>query len=204
MTATMDPTTNQTTHDTSTTGPTPATVRNGIDVAQLQGAIDAITADPAAGQTRWAVSSRWAGGTRSDHMIDGYALGGASIDRRFTLRIDEPVELCGTNQYANPQEYLIAAINACMMVGFAAVAALKGVTLTKLDIHTRGDIDLRGFLGLSATVPPGYPSLDQTITVAGDGTPEQLREIHDIVKRTSPNYFNITQAVATPSRLVVE
>ena len=179
-------------------------VRNGINVRNLQGAIDAIAADAAAAQTRWAVSSRWMGGTRSDHTVDGCGIGGQQIDRQFTLRVDEPTELCGTNQYANPQEYLLASINACMLVGFTAVAALKGVKLTKLEIRTQGDIDLRGFLGLDDNVPAGYDSLEQTVTVAGDGTSEQMREIHEIVKKTSPNYFNITRAVSTPSRLVVE
>ena len=47
------------------------TIRNGIDLAALQGATDAVRANPTAGQTRWAVHSRWLNGTRSDHVIDG-------------------------------------------------------------------------------------------------------------------------------------
>ena len=179
-------------------------VRNGIDVAALESTVEAVRANPAAGQTHWAVHSRWVGGTRSDHMIDGCQIGGQTIDRRFTLRVDEPRELLGTNQYANPQEHLLASINACMLVGYAAAAAHMGVTLTKLEMNITGDIDLRNFLGIDPSVPAGYESLQQTVTVAGDGTPEQFQQIHEIVKKTSPNYFNITQAVATPSRLVVE
>jgi uncharacterized OsmC-like protein len=180
------------------------TTRNGIDLAALQATVDAVRANPSAGQTHWAVHSRWVGGTRSDHAIDGCEIAGRKIDRRFTLRVDEPLELCGTNQFANPQEHLLASINACMLVGYAAAAAHMGITLTKLEIRLSGDIDLRGFLGLDASVPAGYESLQQTVTIAGDGTPEQFQQIHEIVKKTSPNYFNITRAVATPSRLVVE
>ncbi len=180
------------------------TIRNGIDVLALQGAIDAVRANPAAAKTEWAVNSRWAGGTRSDHAVGGCRIGGQDIDRQFTLHVDEPLELCGTNQFANPQEYLLSAMNACMIVGYAAVAALMGVKLTKLEIHTSGDIDLRGFLGTDPTVTPGYESLQQTVTIAGDAPAEQLRQIHEIVKKTSPNYFNITNAIATRSQLVAE
>jgi uncharacterized OsmC-like protein len=180
------------------------TVRNGIDVAALQGAIDTIRSNPAAAQTQWAVNSHWVDGTRSDHVVAGCRIGGQEIDRRFTLRVDEPLELCGTNQFANPQEYLLSAMNACMIVGYSAVAALMGVKLSKLEIRTWGEIDLRGFLGIDEDVKPGYESLQQMVTIAGDGTEEQLRQIHEIVKKTSPNYFNITNAISTQSPLVVE
>ena len=178
--------------------------RNGIDVAALHGAIEAIRANPAAGLTQWAVNSRWAGGTRSDHAVEGCHIGGRKIDRHFTLRIDEPLEMCGTNQYANPYETLMSALNASMIVGYAAVATLLGVKLTKLEIRTNGDIDLRGALGIDPNVSPGIEGLEQTVTIAGDGTAEQFRQIHETVKKISPNYFSITNAVSMKSRLVVE
>lgn len=178
--------------------------RNGIDVAALQGAIEGIRANPAAGLTQWTVNSRWAGGTRSDHAVEGSQIGGRTIDRRFTLRVDEPLEMCGTNQYPNPYETLLSALNASMIVGYAAVATLMGVKLTKLEIRTRGDIDLRGALGIDPSVNPGYEGLQQTVTIAGDATAEQFRQIHETVKKISPNYFSITHAIAMQSRLVVE
>jgi hypothetical protein len=178
--------------------------RNGIDVAALQGAIEAIRANPAAGLTQWGVNSRWAGGTRSDHVVERCHIGGQKIDRRFTLRVDEPLEMRGTNQYANPYETLMSALNASMIVGYAAVATLMGVKLSKLEIRTGGDIDLRGALGIDPKVSPGLESLGQTVTIAGDGTAEQFRQIHETVKKISPNYFSITHAMAMQSRLVVE
>src|SRR5476651_1592554 len=100
------------------------TIRNGIDINALQGTIEAVRHNPEAAVTQWEVNSRWMGGTRSDHAVAGCRIGGEDIDRRFTLRVDEPLELCGTNQFANPQEYLLSAMNACMIVGYSAVAAL--------------------------------------------------------------------------------
>lgn len=181
-----------------------ATLINGIDAQALQQTIDAIKADPGKGATNWQIHSRWMGGTRSDHHVAGCSIGGGFIPRPFVISIDEPRELCGTNQFANPQEYLLAAMNACMMVGYAAVAALMGIRLTKLEVRTEGDIDLRGFLGLNTSVPAGYPELRQTVTIAGDGTPEQFARLHETVQATSPNFYNITRAVPTRPRLVVE
>lgn len=177
---------------------------NGINVTALQGAVDAIKSDPAQAHTTWRIHSRWVGGTRADHHVEGCQIGGAFIKRPFVIKSDEPLELVGTNQYANPQEYLLAGLNACMMVGYAAVAALMGIELTKLEVETTGDIDLRGFLGLSKDVPPGYRKLEQTVHIAGNATPEQFAKLHETVHATSPNFFNITHAIPTNSRMVVE
>lgn len=181
----------------------PTTV-NGINVAALKQAIAAIEADPPAGQTRWKVTSRWQGGTRSDHSVDGLDFGGQKVHRQFQMQIDEPCELCGTNQFANPQEYLLAATNACMMVGYATVAAVMGVNLTKLELEISGDIDLRGFLDIDRSVAPGYERLHYTVRIAGDGTQEQYEKMHEVVQRTSPNYYNISNPIELTSELLVE
>ena len=177
---------------------------NGLDVEYLTTAIEAITADPAKGQTHWQVISRWRGGTRSDTSVKTYSIGGHRVAKDFTIRIDEPYELGGTNQFANPQEYLLAALNACMIVGYSAVCALQGIKLDELSIETEGDIDLRGFLGIDTTVRPGYESLRYTVRIKGDATPEQFEKVHEVVKATSPNRFNVATAIALKSTLVVE
>jgi len=174
---------------------------NGIDTQALRQSIEGISENPAAGQTTWQVSSRWKGGTRTEHVVDGVVIGGETVDRGFRIQIDEPLELCGTNEYANPQEHLMSAINACMMVGYSAVAALMGITLTRLEVELTGDIDLRGFLGIDASVPSGYERLEQVVRLDGDATPEQFQKLHETVLATSPNYFNITRAIPTHSTL---
>ena len=177
---------------------------NGIDVAALKQAIADIEANPEAGQTRWTVKSRWQGGTRTDHFVDGVDIGGQKVDRQFQIQIDEPCELCGSNQYANPQEYLLAATNACMMVGYATVAAVMGVTLTKLELTITGDIDHRGFLDIDPSVARGYERLHYTVHLAGDGTQEQFEKMHEVVQRTSPNYYNIANPIQLTSELILE
>jgi hypothetical protein len=82
-----------------------------------------------------------------------------------------------------------------MTVGYVAGAALKGITLTKLEIRTKGTLDLRGFLGLDDTVPPGYEAIDYEVSIAGNGNPEQFDDIHQAVMKTSPNYFNLNRPI---------
>src|SRR5262245_40883775 len=186
---------------TATTEPT---TLNGINTDALRGAIDTVTRDPAHGLTRWQVASHWCGGTRSDTRVTNCTIGGQRIEKDFTIRVDEPLELCGTNRFANPQEHLFAALNSCMIVGYSALCALEGIELEELRIETEGNIDLRGFLGIDPTVRPGYDQLRYTVHIKGNGTPVQFEKIHRTVMATSPNYFNLANAIPLKSRLMVE
>ncbi|HEX8914166.1 MAG TPA: OsmC family protein [Humisphaera sp.] len=177
---------------------------NGIDVAALRGTIEAVRQDDSLGQTRFAVATDWLGGTASRTRVAGFELAGKWVDRPFEFVSDEPHELCGTNTAPNPQEYLMGALNACMTVGYVAGAALMGVELTSLRIETEGNIDLRGFLGLSQDVPAGYDELRYTVRIKGNGTPEQMRKIHELVLATSPNRFNLANPIRLAAELVVE
>ena len=126
------------------------------------------------------------------------------MPRRFSIDIDEPRELGGSNSFANPQDHLIAALNACVMVGYVAQCAVRGITLESLSIETDGKIDLRGFLGIDPAVPPGYEALNYTVRIKGSGTREQFAEVHQAVMATSPNFYNLSRAVALKPALVVE
>lgn len=175
---------------------------NGIDVASLRAKRGAIEADPSQGMTRWNVTTRWMGGARSDTKVASSEIGGQRIPKDFTIRMDEPLELLGTNQFPNPQEVLMAALNACLANGYASNFALQGIALRELSIETSGSIDLRGFLGIDDSVKAGYEELDLTVRVKADATPAQIERVHDVVCRTSPNVFNLSQPVRLRSRLV--
>ena len=176
---------------------------NGINVEALGGTIEAISQDPARGMTHWKVTSHWRGGTRSDAQVKRYSIGGEEIEKDFTIKVDERLQLCGTNEYANPQEYLLAALNACMIVGYSVCCAREGIELEELRIETEGDIDLSGSLGIDPRVKPGYDHLRYTVHVKGSGTPEQFEKVHRTVMATSPNYFNLSNSIPLKSRLVV-
>jgi uncharacterized OsmC-like protein len=119
-------------------------VVNGINVDDLFALIDGVRQDASKGKTTWRVTTTWQGQTRSHAHVQGFGIGGQQVPRQFSIDIDEPCELGGSNRFANPQEHLLAALNACMMVGYVAQCAVHGITLESLEIETDGEIDLRG------------------------------------------------------------
>ena len=168
---------------------------NGLDLQALGEVVEAIEKDSSKGAVAFDVTTRWKGQTRSETTVDGFTLAGERINRSHTIVADEPVELLGADSAPNPQELLMAAFNACITVGYVAGAALKGIELEALEIKTRGQLDLRGFLGLSDAVAPGYDNIDYVVRIKGNGSPEVFAEIHETVMKTSPNYFNMSRPI---------
>lgn len=178
-------------------------VVNGLDLDALGAMVEEIRKDPKKALARFSVTTRWMGRTATRSKVTGYEIGGNRIAREFEIAADEPEELLGENSSPKPQELLMAAVNACMSVGYVAGAALRGIRLEKLEIETTGELDLRGFLGLDDSVPPGYDEITYTVRIAGNGTPEQFEEIHRTVMQTSPNYFNLARPIRMNGRLKI-
>ena len=168
---------------------------NGLDLAALGEVVEEIQKDASKGIVGFDVVTRWKGQTRSETTVDGFTLAGERIARSHKIVADEPFELLGADSAPNPQELLMAAFNACIMVGYVAGASVKGINLDSVEIRTRGQLDLRGFLGLSDDVAPGYESVDFEVRIKGDGSPEDFEEIHRTVMATSPNYFNLSRPI---------
>ena len=176
---------------------------NGLDLPALGEVVEAIEKDASQAVVGFAVTTRWTGQTRSETIVDHFTMGGERIARSHKIIADEPCQLLGADSAPNPQELLMAAFNACITVGYVAGAALKGITLETLEIRTTGELDLRGFLGLSDTVAPGYEAIDYEVRIKGDGSAADFEEIHQNVIKTSPNYFNVSRPIKLNAKLSV-
>ena len=177
---------------------------NGIDTEALKQVIEQVSKNPSLGKLKFQVTTTWKGTTKSTTLVQGYEIGGQKVKRLHTFVIDEPKELLGEDTAANPQEYLMAAMNACIMNTYVIAAAMKGVRLEKVEMETEGELDLRGFLGIDENVIPGYKELKYKVRLKGNGTREQYEEIHKAVIATSPNYYNMSHAIKLNTELIVE
>lgn len=176
---------------------------NGIVLEQLAQAAELVVSDPREAQVTFRAKSQWQGALRSRTEIEAYELGGKRITRQHAIHSDEPVELLGTNQAPNPQDLLLAALNACMMVGFVAGATNLGVRIDALEIESECALDLRGAFGLDPSIKPGTDKIRYTVRVKGNGTPAQFEEIHQVMMATSPNRFHLANPIAIESKMVV-
>ena len=176
---------------------------NGVPVDDVRGLMATVARRPAAARTRWRVANTWKGRLRSSGRIDTFEIGGKEARRPLAIEVDAPSELGGTDNFASPQEYLLAALNACLTARFTALCALHGVEIYRLEIATEGELDLRGALGVDPAVPCGFGGLTTTVTVRGPAADEDYRRIFEEALATSTNLANLTRPVAVASELVV-
>lgn len=177
---------------------------NGIDTAALRNFTKNVARDPNEGRVKFEVATHWGGGTQSTTRVSSWEMGGRQLKKDFTVLIDEPPQLLGKDLAPNPQEMLMAAFNACMMVGYVAGCSLRGIALERIEIQTRGVLDLRGFLGLDSAVKPGYDEIEYVVLIRGSGTQAQFREVHEVVMATSPNRWNMANPIQLKSDLRIE
>lgn len=173
--------------------------RNGIDLEQLVGTIEAIKAQPELAMFKFRAGTEWLGGGHSRTCIQDFYGAGAedsSRSRPFILEGDEPPILLGGNRAPNAVEVILHALASCLAVGFVYNAAAQGISVEALEFDLEGELDLHGFLGLSDAVRPGYQQIRVTYRAKADAPREKLVELCDYVQKTSPVLDIIRNPVA--------
>lgn len=134
---------------------------NGIHMETLQGTVHAIEQEPDLGQCRFRARNKWLGGNHNCTTVTGFYGARQEIAHKqaFELHADEPPILAGNDSGANPVEHLLNALAACVTTSMVAHAAVRGIHIEELESEIEGDIDLRGFLGLSSVVPKGFTEI---------------------------------------------
>jgi uncharacterized OsmC-like protein len=185
---------------------TTVTVRNGIDVDQLVGTIDAIKADPSLGEFTFRAGSSWRNGTHNTGHIGSFDHAGQRDTSRtepFRLEGDEPPVLLGSNQGPNAVELLLEALGFCYAVGYVANAAARGIEIDSMDYEIEGDLDVRPFLGMEGP-RPGFTEIRATGRVSSpNASEEQLAELCQYVQDTSPVRDSLAGAVPITTTLEV-
>ncbi len=164
-------------------------VRNGVNVDQLIGTINAIKDNPDLAHFHFRATNEWVSGGHSRTTIQSFYGAGSEDTSRsgpFILEGDEPPVLLGSNAGPNAVEAVLHALASCLAVGFVYNAAAQGVQVDGLEFDLEGDIDLHGFLGLSEQIRPGYQNIRVSYRVKSDAPREKLEELCEYVQKTSP------------------
>ena len=174
------------------------TVRNGVDTDQLFGTLDLIKAQPELARFQFRATNRWIDGTHNRSTIrDFYAAGGEDTTRseEFVIDAGEPAILLGTDTGANPAEYLLHALAACLTTSIVCVAAARKVELTSVESILIGDMDLRGALGVDDEPRNGFEHIGVSFRIAGNAPEAKLREVVERAQKRSAVYDMVTNGV---------
>ncbi len=89
---------------------------------------------------------------------------------------DEPFVLLSNDEGPNPVEHLLNALVSCLTGALVYHAAIRGIHLEEVESTVEGDIDVRGFMGISDEVRKDYQNIKVTFRVKTDAPEEKLQE----------------------------
>lgn len=179
------------------------TYLNGLNVQVAFETIDAIKANPALARFQFRARNTWVNGGENHSTIrDFYGAGREDTSRgaAFEFVNGEPPILLGHNEGANPVEFLLHALAGCVTTTFVLHAMARGIRIRELSTELRGDLDVRGLLGLDEQVSPGYESIHIGLDVKADCSDEELDELLAVAQRHSP----VCNTVCRPVPVVLE
>jgi uncharacterized OsmC-like protein len=175
---------------------------NGVNVDAVKATVNAIHEEPELAKSKFRARNKWLDGGHNRTTIDGFYGAGQenSHSKPFILDADEPPLLAGEDRGANPVEHLLNALAACMTTTMVYHAAIRGIKLDGVESELEGDIDLRGFLGLTDEVRKGYEEIRVTFKVDTDADNierlkafSKLSPVYDVVSNGTKVVVNIVR-----------
>jgi uncharacterized OsmC-like protein len=175
---------------------------NGVNVAAVLEARDAMTGMPAAARFQWRATSEWVNGIHTRSKVhDYYGAGEEQAHRQtFTYDTDHPELFAAEDNGPAPVEMVLVGLAGCLTGGIAAVATNRGIALRSVKPVLTGDMDLQGVLGIDPDVRNGFSVVRVQYEIDADA---DRAEIEAIVAQ-SQKRSAVFDIIANPTNVVVE
>jgi uncharacterized OsmC-like protein len=126
-------------------------------------------------------------GTNKVHTVmEGQYRSFSYVSDHHPVVVDEPVHLFGQNTAPAPGEIVLSGLGGCLAVGITAVASLRQVKISKLELFLEGDIGNPAAWGAGGAemLPPqmGFQAIRVKVNIEGDA---EQTVLDDIVKHAN-------------------
>jgi uncharacterized OsmC-like protein len=154
-------------------------VNNGVNVAALLGAREALSKAPQAARFKWKASCKWMHGTHSRTTVNGfYGLGQEQNHKtEFTFDSDHPEVFASEDNGATPVELVLTGLAGCLTAGVAAIAQMRQIELRSVTATVEGAMDIQGILGMDADVRNGFEDVRVNFHIDADATKQELEAL---------------------------
>ncbi len=177
-------------------------VDNGVNVAALLEAREALTGMPEAAKFTWRATSEWINGTHSRATIEKFfGLGQEQNHKQaFQYDTDHPEIFASEDHGPTPVEMVLVGLAGCLSAGIAAVAQNREIQLRSVKATVEAGMDIQGILGIDGDVRNGFDGVRVVYEIDADATPEDIRALVGQSQKRSAVYDIMTN----PTNVVVE
>jgi uncharacterized OsmC-like protein len=172
---------------------------NGVNTQVLNTVFESMRNHPEMAKATFSVKSAWNGGFSVTSTSKGFRIGGQNIERNTEYRTqhDFPDQLSGEGRGPTVCESCMGSLAACLTQTIVAHATSRDIQIDSIDIDLEGDVDLRGFTGISNDVRPGAQQFRVNMNIkSNNASKEQINELYEIGKRFSPAFDTLTNGTS--------
>lgn len=172
---------------------------NGVNTEVLNSVFNSMKNQPEGAKARFVVKSKWNGGFSVTSSINDFYVGNNPVRRgkEYKVEHDFPEQLSGEGLGPTVCENCMSSLAACLTQTIVVHATSRGIKLDSITVGVEGDINLRGFLGLSNDIRPGAQKFRVTIKIESDtASIEQINELYEIGKKFSPAFDTLTNGTS--------
>ena len=180
--------------------PQPSTL-NGLDTGAMGATVSAIGDQPVIAKFQFRAHNEWLGGGHNRTTIADFdgACQKHVHEQPHVVDSDEPAVLLSADRAANPAQYALHALAACLCSTLVIHATARGVRLRSVESTLEGDVDLHGILGLDGSVRNGYEGIRVSLKVDADAPSEVIDELIQVAQERSP----LVDVISNPTPLAV-
>jgi uncharacterized OsmC-like protein len=177
-------------------------VDNGVNVAALLDARQALTDAPEAARFTWRATCNWLNGTHSRSQVHGFFGLGTEQSHKteFSFEADHPEVFAAQDNGATPVEFVLVGLASCLTAGIASVAQNRGIQLRSVKATVEAGMDLQGILGIDSEVRNGFDGIKVTFDIDADASRDDIAALVAQSQRRSA-VFDI---VTNPTNVAVE
>jgi uncharacterized OsmC-like protein len=152
---------------------------NGVNVAALLDARQALIQAREAAEFTWRATCDWVRGTHSRSSVEAYqGLCAEQKHRReFVFDADHPAVFASEDNGATPVEYVLVGLAGCLSAGVAAVAQNRDIQLRSVRAIVEGRMNILGILGMDSDVRNGFDAVTVRFEIDADATKEEIAAI---------------------------
>lgn len=174
---------------------------NGVNADAITEMAGNMQKDEEFSKFRFRVHNEWIEGPHSCSTIQGFYAGGEEHTEReqaLAVHADQPEYLGGKNIAPNPVEYYLHALDSCLSVTLVSHAAVRGIPIESVEVSSEGEMNARGFFGVSEDVNKGFERVRVDMKVKSDADEETLIKlamyspVYEMVSKAIPVDFSLT------------
>jgi uncharacterized OsmC-like protein len=122
---------------------------NGVNVDAVNSTVEAIKGNPEIAKFKFHLHNNWINGGHNRSIVNSFYGANQENSHLQTFKLE-------------------ADLSSCLTSTLIYHAALRGIKIDELESELEGDIDLRGFLGLTNGVKKGYENIRVNFKVKTD------------------------------------